>query len=77
MNSITNTVASLKWGSIAFTVLWTGWMIWWSGDFHAANVIILAICGSVAGYLWYRLMCRQFRRMGMLSREGSSGTTAK
>ena len=77
MNSIANTVTSLKWGSIAFTVLWTGWMIWWSGDFHVANVIILAICGSVAGYLWFCAMRWQFRRMGMLPRESSSGTTAK
>ena len=78
MNSITNpVVTSLKWGSIAFAVLWTGWMIWSSGDFAAANIIILTICGSLVGYLWYRLMCWLFRRMGMLPREGSPGTTAK
>jgi UDP-N-acetylmuramyl pentapeptide phosphotransferase/UDP-N-acetylglucosamine-1-phosphate transferase len=77
MNSITNTVTSLKWGSIAFAVLWTGWMIWWSGDFAAVNIIILTICGAVAGYLWYRLMCWRFRRMSMLSDESSSGPTAK
>ena len=46
MNSITNPVTSLKWSSIAFAVLWTGWMVWWSGDFAPANIIILTICGA-------------------------------
>jgi hypothetical protein len=77
MNSITNAVTSLKWGSIAFAVLWTGWMIWWSGEYHAANFIILTICGSAAGYFWFRLMCWQFRRMGMLPRQDSPGSAAK
>ena len=77
MNSITNPVSSLKWGSIAFAVLWTAWMIWWSGNLALANIIIVAICGAVAGYLWYRLMCWQFRLMGLLPRENAPGTTAK
>ncbi|MBR1123001.1 hypothetical protein JQ628_15855 [Bradyrhizobium lablabi] len=77
MNSIADAITRLKWGSIAFAVLWTGWMIWWSGDFGPANIVILAICGAAAGYLWYRLMCWQFRRMGMLARENPQGTTAK
>jgi hypothetical protein len=69
--------SQLKWSSVAFTVLWTAGMIWWSGDFAAANIIILTICGAIAGYLWYRAMCWQFRRVGMLSHEGSSRPTAK
>jgi UDP-N-acetylmuramyl pentapeptide phosphotransferase/UDP-N-acetylglucosamine-1-phosphate transferase len=77
MSSIADSVTRLKWGSIAFAVLWIGGMIWWSGDFGPANIIILTICGAVAGYFWYRLMCWQFRRMGMLARENSKGTTAK
>lgn len=77
MNSITNPVNALKWGSIAFAVLWSGWMIWWSGEFDAANIIILTICGVLAGYLWYRLMGWQFRRMGMLARENSRRPAAK
>jgi hypothetical protein len=77
MNSIRNSVIPLKWSATAFAVLWTGWMIWWSGDFAPANIIILTICGALAGYLWYRLMRWQFRRMGMLTHEGSPGTTAK
>ena len=77
MNSITDPVARLKWSSAAFAILWTGWMIWWSGNFEPANIIILSICGAVAGYLWYRLMCWQFRRMGMLARQNSHGTTSK
>ena len=46
----------LKWGAVAFAVLWTFWMLWWSGSLDRANVIILTICGAVAGYLWYLAM---------------------
>jgi hypothetical protein len=49
-------VTRLKAGALVFTVLWTGWMLWWSGSFDAANIVMLAICGGLAGYLWYRFM---------------------
>ena len=61
-----NPATSLKWSAVAFTVLWTGWMLWWSGIYDAANIIILPICGGIAGYGWYRIMRWQFRRRGML-----------
>jgi UDP-N-acetylmuramyl pentapeptide phosphotransferase/UDP-N-acetylglucosamine-1-phosphate transferase len=77
MNSLTNPVTSLKWGSIAFAVLWTGWMVWWSKDFAPVNVVILTICGAVAGYLWYRLMCWQFRRLGLAAPASSSDAAGK
>jgi len=64
----TRTLTSLKWGAIAFAILWPAWMIWWSGDFGAVNIVILTACGAIAGYLWYRLMRWSFRRMGMLPR---------
>ena len=51
-----NATTRLKAGALAFTVLWTGWMPWWSGSFETVNAVTLAICGAVAGYLWYRLM---------------------
>ena len=49
-------VTRLKAGALVFTVLWTGWMLWWSGSFDAANIVMLAIGGTLAGYLWYRFM---------------------
>ena len=49
-----NPLARLKLSAVTFAVLWTGWMLWWSGSFDRANVIILTICGIVAGYAWYR-----------------------
>jgi hypothetical protein len=61
-----NPDSSLKWSAIAFTISWTGWMVWWSGVYDTPNIIIPAICGSLAGYLWYRVMRWQFRRRGML-----------
>jgi hypothetical protein len=61
-----NPAVRLKWSAVAFAVLWSGWMLWWSGSFEPANVIILAVCGSIAGYAWYRIMRWQFRRSGLL-----------
>jgi hypothetical protein len=48
-------------------------MLWWSGSFDLANIIILAICGSLAGYAWYRVMRWQFRRTGLLPPDGQPG----
>jgi hypothetical protein len=42
----------LKLSAIGFTVLWSGWMLWWSGSYDVANIIILAACGAIAGYAW-------------------------
>ena len=56
----------LKLCAIAFTVLWSGWMLWSSGSYEPANIIILAVCGSIAGYLWYRIMRWCFRLMRLL-----------
>ncbi|MFB9265121.1 hypothetical protein ACFFWD_18515 [Bradyrhizobium erythrophlei] len=39
----------LKLCSIAFAVLWTCGMLWSSGEIDRANVIILSICGALAG----------------------------
>ena len=55
----------LKLCAIAFTVLWSGWMLWSSGAYDPANIIIWAVCGSVVGYLWYRMMRWCFRRMNL------------
>ncbi len=69
-----NAATRLKWCAIAFTVFWTGGMLWWSGSFDLAGVVILAICGGLAGYAWYRAMRWQFERMGMLAKnEPSTG----
>lgn len=62
----------LKLCAIAFNVLWSGWMLWWSGSYDRANVIILTICGSIAGYLWYLAMRWWFRRINLLPRNGDS-----
>jgi ABC-type Co2+ transport system permease subunit len=58
----------LKLSAVVFTVLWTGWMLWWSGSLERANVIILGICGVAAGYAWYRALRWQFRRSRILPR---------
>jgi len=60
----------LKLSAIAFVVLWTGWMVWWSGSYEPANVVILTTCGCVAGYIWYRIMRWCFRLMRLLPGPG-------
>jgi hypothetical protein len=56
----------LKLSAIAFTVLWSGWMLWWSGAYDPGNIIIISVCGAIAGYIWYRAMHWSFRRMSRL-----------
>ena len=68
-NSIVNSVTRLKWCAVAFAVLWTCWMIWWSGSYDRANVVILVVCGSVVGYLWYHTLRWHLQRKGLLPRD--------
>ena len=58
----------LKLSAIAFAILWSAWMIWSSGDLHAANIAILTVCGAIAGWLWFLGMRWFFRRIGRLPR---------
>jgi hypothetical protein len=46
----------LKLGAVAFTVLWTLWILSWSGSFDRVNVILPSACGAIVGYAWYRAM---------------------
>lgn len=57
---------TLKLGGIAFAVLWTAWMVCWSGSYDPVNAVILGLCGMAVGYGWYRAMRWQFRRKGLL-----------
>jgi hypothetical protein len=58
----------LKMSSIAFAVLWTGWMVWWSGEFTAVNIGLLSAGGALAAWLWFLGMRWYFRRIGLLPR---------
>ena len=60
-------IITLKAGALVFTVLWTAWMMWWSGSYGNLNLLLITACGAAVGYLWYRAMRWQFERMGMLS----------
>ena len=55
----------LKLSSVMFALLWSGWMIWSSGDFAVANIVIFAIMGAVVGYLWFLGMRWFFRRISL------------
>jgi hypothetical protein len=72
-----NPATSLKLGASAFTALWIGWMLWWSGSFDRVTIIVLASCGAAAGYGWYRAMRWQFQRSGLLPRNHPAEPTTK
>jgi hypothetical protein len=52
----------LKLGAVAFAVLWTLWMLSWSGSLDRSNVLMLSVGGAVVGYAWYFAMHWQLRR---------------
>ena len=56
----------LKLSAIMFAVLWTAWMVWWSGIFDAVSIGILAASGMLAAWLWFLGMRWYFRRIGLL-----------
>lgn len=53
----------LKRAAVAFSIFWTGGMVWWSGELHAANIVILSVCGAIGGYLWYLAMQWMFMHL--------------
>ncbi|MBR1266614.1 hypothetical protein JQ629_03735 [Bradyrhizobium sp. AUGA SZCCT0222] len=67
----------LKLSATAFTVLWSGWMLWVGGNYEPAVIAILAISGSIAGYLWYRSMHWCFRLMRLLPNTRASANAAR
>jgi hypothetical protein len=71
-----NPETQLKLCAILFTVLWTGWMLWSSGSLDRVNIILMTICGTAAGYAWYRAMHWQFRRSGLHSQDERSARPA-
>jgi membrane protein DedA with SNARE-associated domain len=58
--------------SIAFAVLWTGGMLWSTGPIDRANIIILSICGALAGCAWYYAMRWVFRFIHLLPHDDHS-----
>jgi hypothetical protein len=65
----------LKLSAIAFAVLWSGWMLWLSDE--PGTLGITAICATVAGLLWYRIMRWCFRLMRLLPDIGPDPSAAR
>jgi hypothetical protein len=64
------TTIPLKLASIAFAAAWTAWMIWSTASFDSVGIIILTMCGMLAGIAWYCVMRWLFRRIHLLPRNG-------
>jgi hypothetical protein len=64
----------LKLSSIGFAILWTAWMVWWSGVFNLVNVGILTACGALAAWLWFLAMRWYFPSHRPSAAELSGGT---
>lgn len=60
----------LKLGAIFFAIFWILGMLWWSGEFRPVNIVVLAICGAVGGYLWYLAMNWMFQAMRLYPQNG-------
>lgn len=66
----------LKLAAVFFAVFWVGGMLWWSGEYHPAYIILLTVCGSLGGYLWYLACagclstCTCFRRAAIRAAAG-------
>ena len=63
----------LKLGAVFYAFFWVGAMLWWSGEYRPANIIILAVCGTVGGYLWYLAMRWVFAHLRLLTHNGDHG----
>jgi hypothetical protein len=63
----------LKLAAVFFAVFWVGGMLWWSGEYHPAYIILLTVCGSLGGYLWYLAMRWVFERLYLLPPSGDQG----
>ncbi len=56
----------LKLSAIVFALLWTAWMVWWSGIFSVVNISVTSAGGVLAAWLWFLGMRWYFRRIGLL-----------
>jgi hypothetical protein len=45
-----------------------------SGEYHPAYIFLLAVCGSIGGYLWYLAMRWVFQRLHLLNGHHGSET---
>ena len=63
----------LKLSGVAFTIFWIGGMLWWSGEYHPAYIILLAVCGSIGGYIWYLAMSWMFQHGHLPPLNGDQG----
>ncbi|HEY2444191.1 MAG TPA: hypothetical protein VGI20_00445 [Rhizomicrobium sp.] len=68
-----NPITSLQRGAIVAAILWTGWMIWWSGSPASADITILSICGVAFGYVWYVPMRFVLAHMRPAPRDSDDG----
>ena len=53
-----NPDTSLKFCSAGFAVLWTAGMLVWNGTLQLHEILLLAVCGAIGGFCWYRVMRR-------------------
>jgi hypothetical protein len=61
---------TLKLSAVAFAVIWCGWILFLNDEFN--TLVIIAICGFVVSYPWYRIMSWCFRMMRLLPNTGTS-----
>ena len=51
----------LKLSAVVFALLWIGLMWWSRGPMDTMALVILIVCGGLAGLIWYWLYGKWFR----------------
>jgi hypothetical protein len=69
-----NSFTTLKWGSVVLAIFWTGWMMYWTGSFDVAAIVIWSICGAAFGVFWYFGMRLAFKHIFLLAPDGTPMT---
>ncbi len=63
-----NPTTPLKLCSLVFAVMWTGWMLWANEPVDRANVVMLVVCGALAGSALYYAVRWVLQLIGLLPR---------
>jgi hypothetical protein len=59
-----NDLNRLRLGSIVFALVWTVFMVWWTGADDTVSTMLISLSGAIVGATWYGAMRRWAIRRG-------------
>jgi hypothetical protein len=63
MGSVMDTPLHRHLIALGFAFFWIVFMVLWSGEYSVVNIVILTVCGLLAGYFWVWAMVRIMGRL--------------